>query len=162
MRELGRLMRKLLDSVNPKFLIGIAVILLVIVIFSQRHNKEQVSTLPPPLIEPVVAPLTPEQWAKIAPPVPELTPEEKRQARKDYAKKIDQGFIDAGIESTTNTFGPADTTLVIHDVLAGRVRANIIGKSLDFELLKKLGFKEVVYNNGFIDDLEVSFSWKVR
>ena len=109
-----------------------------------------------------MAPLTPAQWAKIAPPVPVLTQGEKRQARKDYAAKVDQGFIDAGIESTTNTGGPSDTTLVIHDALAGRVRANIIGKSLNFPLLKGMGFKKVDYRNDFTDELFFGHNWSVQ
>lgn len=85
-----------------------------------------------------------------------------REVRKDYASRLDGKMLDAGIESTTKTSGPGDTTLLITDPLAGRVRAKVIANAMDFEHLKKLGFRKLVYTNGFEDELRTTFHWKVE
>jgi hypothetical protein len=91
-----------------------------------------------------------------------LTPAELRTSRKSYAAGLDRIFIENGVESTTKTAGPQDTTLHITHALTGRVAANRIGKSLDFDHLKELGFKKVVLTNGFQDELNETFSWTVN
>jgi hypothetical protein len=151
MRTLGNLLRKIDNCTDvQKLAMGIVTICVLGYILTIHYSNEHVSA-PPTVTEPAVAH-----------PVTVLTPEEKRQVRKDYAAKVDQRFIDAGIESTTNTGGTADTTLIIHDALAGRVRANIIGKSLNFPLLKEMGFKKVDYRNDFDGELFFGINWDVN
>jgi hypothetical protein len=66
-----------------------------------------------------------------------------------YAKVIGQQLIEAGIESKTYTNGAQAKTMVIEDVLAGRVRANAIGKNSQmFEQLRALGFTKLVHTDG--------------
>jgi len=94
-----------------------------------------------------------------------LTASEKkaqRDARKDFANAFDNKLLTAGIESRTRTAGQLNTTLVIEDILAGRVRAKALGDNLPFTSLRLLGFKKVIYTNGLDDELGVSFSWKVE
>ena len=91
-----------------------------------------------------------------------ITPAELRISRKSYAAGLDSRFIENGVESTTTTSGAQDTTLRITYALTGRVAANQIGKSLDFDHLKELGFKKVVLTNGFEDELNETFTWTVK
>jgi hypothetical protein len=82
----------------------------------------------------------------------------RRAARKEYAKVIDQKLLDMGIESKTFTDGKAATTLVIQDVLAGRVRQNAIEKNDTlFDQMRQLGFKKLKYTNGFESDSDLYF-----
>ena len=63
-----------------------------------------------------------------------------------------------GIESKTFTDGKAATTLVIQDVLAGRVRQNAIEKNDTlFDQMRQLGFKKLKYTNGFESDSDLYF-----
>jgi hypothetical protein len=96
---------------------------------------------------------------KSAPPAV-LTPKEQQEARKAYAKQLDQGFLDAGIESETRTIGKEGTTLMIWDPLAGRVRANVIGEFLNMERFRSLGFKKVFYGNNWLG--YGAFEWDVN
>jgi hypothetical protein len=87
--------------------------------------------------------------------------EPARQLRKTFAAQFDRRMLEARMESTTKTLGPEDTALLITDSLAGRVRARKIADALDFELLNKLGFKKVVYTNGFEGEIGTTFTWGV-
>jgi len=96
-------------------------------------------------------------------PTPAPTKTEQRtqaiKARKEYAKEIDRQLLDKGIESSTYTTGPDATTLVIKDILAGRVRAHELSKNEGlFTELRVLGFKKLIYQNGLEGDL--GFGWK--
>ncbi|MGH9685308.1 MAG: hypothetical protein ACRD4S_17060 [Candidatus Acidiferrales bacterium] len=79
--------------------------------------------------------------------------------RKAAAAKIDSTLLDGGIESTTLVAGPDDTTLIIEDALAGRVRAKQIGDSAIVAELQALGFKKLIYTNDEIDELAETFTW---
>jgi len=73
---------------------------------------------------------------------------------------IDQQLLELGIESKTFTQGAQAKTIVIQDVLAGRVRDNSPGKnSTMFEQLKALGFTRLNYTTGFEGDLYEGFTW---
>ena len=112
-------------------------------------NSTGGSTAPSPATQPPAKPKTPAQIAagQVA-------------ARKVYAKVIDQQMLESGIESKTLTQGAQAKTIVIQDVLAGRVRANSLGKnSTMFEQLKALGFTRLNYTNGFEGDLYEGFTW---
>lgn len=98
--------------------------------------------------------------------------QEKQQAAQDkelrvqYAQIIDNATLDMGIESTTRATGPDRTTLYIKDVLAGRVGARAIERGLlsgqGLIALKALGFKKIVYTNGFESELGETYSWTIK
>jgi hypothetical protein len=85
----------------------------------------------------------------------------ERVARVEYAKRFDDKMLDAGIESTTVTKGPKNTTLYIQCALAGRATAHALGKKLDFDELKTYGFKKVYFTNGFEGEMHSGFTWNV-
>src|SRR6266404_5862883 len=87
--------------------------------------------------------------------------EPARQLRKTFAAQFDRKMLEARIESTTKTYGPEDTALLITDSLAGQIRAKKIAAALDFDLLNKLGFKKVVYTNGFEGEIGTTFTWGI-
>jgi len=87
--------------------------------------------------------------------------ERSRQLRKSFAAEFDRKMLEAHIESTTRTYGPDDTTLLINDALAGEARAKKVANALDFKLLNKLGFTKLVYTNGVEADLGTTFTWSI-
>jgi len=87
--------------------------------------------------------------------------EPARQLRKTFAAQFDRKMFEAHLESTTKTYGAEDTALFITDALAGQIRAKKIAGALDFELLNKLGFKKVVYTNGFEGEIGTMFTWGI-
>jgi hypothetical protein len=90
------------------------------------------------------------------------SPAELRANRKAYAKQLDQVMLDAGIESTTRSAGPEDTTLLINCALAGRVMANSISGRLDWDKIRSLHFRKVILTNGFEGDMNQTFYWNVK
>lgn len=103
--------------------------------------------------------------AAYRPPAPKAPdPASLLQSRKAYAAQLDENLLSAGIESTTTTEGPEARTLLIRDVLAGRVRAKALGENLRWDLLERLGFKKVVYTSAAglcCDAGEIQFKWDV-
>jgi hypothetical protein len=82
------------------------------------------------------------------------------KARKDYAGEVDTQLLEKGIESRTFTEGREAKTLVIQDVLAGRVRAQQLSNNSDLMArLRLLGFKKLKYNNGLSDEMFAGFVW---
>ena len=90
-----------------------------------------------------------------------VSPQEARAARKAYAASFDQAMLDLGVESTTRTAGPQDTTFKITYALTGRVMANAVSKRLDWDELRKLGFRKVILTSGFEDEMNETYSWNV-
>ena len=130
---------------------GVLVVLLMIV--NSGSNSASNSVAAPP--SPVAAARTPSK-----PKTPAQTAADEVAARKAYAQVIDQQLLESGIESKTFTKGAQAKTIVIQDALAGRVRANAIGKnSTMFDQLKALGFTRLNYTNGFEGDLYEGFTW---
>jgi|HubBroStandDraft_4_1064222.scaffolds.fasta_scaffold358963_2 hypothetical protein len=81
-------------------------------------------------------------------------------ARKAYAAVIDQQLLDMSIESKTFTQGTQAKTMVIQDVLAGRVRMHALGQnSTVFSQLRALGFTHLRYTNSFESDLNETYDW---
>jgi hypothetical protein len=89
-----------------------------------------------------------------------------KELRVQYAQIIDNATLDMGIESTTRATGPDRTTLYIKDVLAGRVGARAIERGLPsvpgLIALKALGFRKVIYTNGFESELGETYSWTIE
>jgi hypothetical protein len=88
-------------------------------------------------------------------------PPPSAEARAQYAKIIDQKFIEAGIESYTRATGDDNTILEVRDVLAGRVRAHQVANVMDYSHLRSLGFKSVAYTNGELNDSNFYEHWEV-
>ncbi len=110
---------------------------------------------------------TPAPAAITKPPKPKTPAQIAADAvatRKAYAKVIDQQLTEAGIESKTYTDGGQAKTMVIEDVLAGRVRANAIGKNSQmFDQLRALGFTKLIYTDGYETlDTHQGFTWDLR
>jgi zinc-ribbon domain len=144
-------------SALPKVIVWLFVILVAVVIWGSFNN----SGLPPIPSVPVA---TSSPKPPIQPPPKPKTPgqitAEQIAARKAYAKVVDQQLLDLGIESNTFTQGEQAKILVIKDALAGRVRANSLGKNSEmFEQLRTLGFTRLTYTNGFESDLYEGFTW---
>lgn len=88
------------------------------------------------------------------------TPAELAATRRQYAKIVDSQLLEAGIESETVTAKAGDVNLIIRDPLAGRVRMTAISKnSTLFENLRQLGFKKLIYTNGFEGDMYQGWTW---
>ncbi|MGE0404788.1 MAG: hypothetical protein AB7O65_00700 [Candidatus Korobacteraceae bacterium] len=81
--------------------------------------------------------------------------EELEVKRMLTARQIDDYFLKNGIESRTVARGHGYRELVIHDVLAGRVRARAITEGDLMPMLKLLGFYKLTYT----DDYETTFTW---
>lgn len=127
-----------------------------VILMMSLANSGSTSTGSPPANP---SPATPTQ-----PPAKPKTPAQNAAGqvavRKAYAKVIDQQLLELGIESKTFTQGTQAKTIVIQDALAGRVRANSLGKnSTMFEQLKALGFTRLNYTNGFEGDMYEGFTW---
>jgi hypothetical protein len=114
-----------------------------------------------PVSSAVAAPAHPAITTPPKPKTPAQIAADAVALRKAYAKVIDQQLIEAGIESKTYTNGAQAKTMVIEDVLAGRVRANEIGKNSQmFEQLRALGFTKLLYTDGFESlDSHQGFTW---
>jgi zinc-ribbon domain len=126
-------------------LLGVAAIL---------HSAQPNVQAPVPIVNASQAPDTnkPSTKSRIEP---------ARQLRKSFAHQFDRKMLEARLESRTKTFGAEDATLLITDSLAGQIRARKIVDALDFELLNKLGFKKVVYTNGFEGEIGTTFTWGI-
>ena len=121
------------------------------------------------IVDNSTAPPTAGPASSVAAPEPAEPPPTKaeiragqRVMRKLFASRVDSYLLDSNIESITRTTGPDDTTLEIKDVLAGRVRARQISNAMNFEALKKLGFKKLHYTNGFEGELREGWTWDVK
>ncbi len=77
------------------------------------------------------------------------------QNRVAVAQEIDDYLLRSGIESRTEATGPQHRRLIVHDVLAGRVRARAIGQADLTDKLRLLGFEKLVYTN----DYDTTFTW---
>lgn len=133
------------------FFIGLMVVIIVI---SFHNPPGRIDYLPP--APPSLAGVTPAV-------VPPQTPAQKIAIRRAYAKVIDQQLLDLGIESKTHTSGADAKSLVIEDVLAGRVRQNAIERNADlFDNLRSLGFTHLRYTNNLEGDLGYGVTWTIE
>jgi hypothetical protein len=145
---------KRFTSSPVKFLAGLCVVLLVVVILgaiTASNSPQSAVSASPSMTAPTPAPVKPKTSAEMT------------ALRKEYASLIDKQLLNMGIESETYTVGPQAKTLVIKDALAGRVRQNAIQQNGDmFENLKLLKFSRLEYTNGFDGDLNFDVYWTIK
>jgi hypothetical protein len=136
----------------------ISVILFMVVIAAVSSNDSPTINSAPSVLS---APSQPPPVVA-TPPKPK-TPAEMVAARKEYASVIDEQLLNMGIESKTYALGSQAKTLVIEDVLAGRVRQNAIqNNSVLFDNLRTLGFTRLEYKNNFDDNLRYGVAWNIK
>jgi len=82
-------------------------------------------------------------------------------ARKEFAAKLEQQFLEKRMDTTVTANGPKSTNLSIKWVLASRVTANDLTKSPLMDEARELGFKTVHFFNGFESSLAEDWSWKL-
>ena len=82
-------------------------------------------------------------------------------ARKAFANKLEQTFLEQRMDTTVTATGPKNTNLSIKWVLATRVTANDLGKSGVLDQARGLGFKTVRFFNGFESELAEGYTWKL-
>ena len=80
------------------------------------------------------------------------------KARKSYAVRLEERFIEKRINADVKTFGRDSTTLWIKWALASKVTANDLGKSGVLEEAEKLGFKTVEFHDGY----NFATGWKLN
>ena len=80
-------------------------------------------------------------------------------ARKAYATKLEQQFLEQRMDTTVRATGNKSTNLSIKWVLASRVTAHDLANAGLIDQAKLLGFKSVVFFNGFESELGERWSW---
>lgn len=70
-------------------------------------------------------------------------------ARKEFAKNLEQLFIERRMNTDVTASGPKNTVLEIKWVLASKVTANDLGKSGIIEKAEQAGFKKVIFTDGY-------------
>lgn len=75
-------------------------------------------------------------------------------ARKEFAKRLEQVFIEKRMNTDVSASGPKNTILRIKRALASKVSANDMSKSDILETAEKAGFKKVVFTDGY------DFAWQ--
>ena len=80
-------------------------------------------------------------------------------ARKAYATTLEQQFLEQRMDTTVLATGSKSTNLSIKWVLASRVTAHDLANAGLLNQAKHLGFKSVVFFNGFDSELGERWSW---
>jgi hypothetical protein len=74
-------------------------------------------------------------------------------ARNNFARKLEHHFLDNGMDTTVTANGEYNQSLYINYIFAGRVFANTFRKSEMCQLVKRLGFTEIVFDSDYSDDI---------
>lgn len=72
--------------------------------------------------------------------------------RNNFARKLEQYFLDKGLDTTVTANGEYNQSLYINYIFAGRVFAHNFRKSEMCGLVRRLGFTEVVFDSDYTDD----------
>ena len=80
-------------------------------------------------------------------------------ARKAYATNLEKQFLEQRMDTTVRANGSKSTALSIKWVLASRVTAHDLANAGLIDQAKALGFKSVVFFNGFDSELGERWSW---
>jgi len=78
------------------------------------------------------------------------------EMRKKFAAGAEELFLDHRFDAQFSASGKNQTVLTLKVPYYNRLDVHTIGKSLDWELIKALGFRKVTYTDG-----EQSVSWDV-
>lgn len=87
---------------------------------------------------------------------------EKRRAyilatRENFANRLERAFLEQNMDTTISVSGENNEILTINYIFAGRVFAHNFNKSSMSQVVKNAGFKEVVFENDYSDDV-----WRIR
>lgn len=87
---------------------------------------------------------------------------EKRKAyvlaiRENFAKRLERAFLEQNMDTTVSVSGENNEILTINYIFAGRVFAHNFNKSSMSQVVKDAGFKQVVFENDYSDDI-----WRIR
>ncbi len=87
---------------------------------------------------------------------------EKRKAyilatRENFANRLERAFLEQNMDTTVSVSGENNEILTINYIFAGRVFAHNFNKSSMSQVVKNAGFKEVVFENDYSDDI-----WRIR
>jgi hypothetical protein len=74
-------------------------------------------------------------------------------ARNNFARRLEQYFLDKGMDTSITANGEYNQSLYINYIFAGRVLANTFRKSEMCQLVKRFGFTEIVFDSDYTDDL---------
>jgi hypothetical protein len=74
------------------------------------------------------------------------------QQRKDYAKKLEETYLDKGMDVTVTTKGKNATTLRLEWILVSRVVAHQFAKSDIWSTLREAGFKRLEITDGYDEE----------
>ncbi len=73
----------------------------------------------------------------------------RAEARKHFAKNLEQVFLEKRMDTDVSASGTKNTVLKIKWVLASRVTANDLSKSGILEQAENSGFKKVIFTDGY-------------
>lgn len=82
----------------------------------------------------------------------------KVDARKGFAKNLEQVFIEKRMNTDVSAYGPKNTILKIKWALASKVTANDLSKSGIVEQAEKAGFKKLIFTDGY----DSSWTWDLK
>lgn len=80
------------------------------------------------------------------------------EARKEFARKLENTFIEKRMNTDVTADGPKNTVLHIKWVLATKVTANDLSKSGILEQAENAGFKKVIFTDGYNRE----FLWNLK
>ena len=72
--------------------------------------------------------------------------------RSNFARRLEQYFLDKGMDTTITANGEFNQSLYINYIFAGRVFAHNFHKSEMCDLVRRLGFTEIVFDSDYSDD----------
>jgi hypothetical protein len=77
--------------------------------------------------------------------------------RENFANRLERAFLEQNMDTTISVSGENNEILTINYIFAGRVFAHNFNKSSMSQVVKDAGFKEVVFENDYSDDI-----WRTR
>jgi hypothetical protein len=75
----------------------------------------------------------------------------------NFANRLERAFLEQNMDTTISVSGENNEILTINYIFAGRVFAHNFNKSSMSQVVKDAGFKEVVFENDYSDDI-----WRTR
>ena len=73
-------------------------------------------------------------------------------ARNNFARRLEQYFLDKGLDTTITANGEFNQSLYINYIFAGRVFAHKFHQSEMCDLVRRMGFTEIVFDSDYSDE----------
>ncbi len=73
-------------------------------------------------------------------------------ARNNFARRLEQYFLDKGLDTTVTANGEFNQSLYINYIFAGRVFAHKFHQSEMCDLVRRMGFTEIVFDSDYSDE----------